>query len=276
MPMLRYAEMPKLRYAVLAACLLAFLSLQAQNDSLPRKNHTFQVGIGHTNILDTYLSQEQFSGLGFTLLARVEREKPGSRWTTFLEHEANFSKAKDRAGQQSELQGDYTFFYGRLYRWRFPHNWTIQAGGMLTANAGFIYNTGNGNNPAQGRLSAQLMPTATVSRDLQLFHRHCRLRYELQLPLLGLMFSPNYGQSYYEIFNRGNYDHNIVPTTFVSAPTFRQQFGVEYAVTPYTALTLSFLGYYQQSHVNNLKTHIYTHRFMIGFVRHFSIIKHRL
>lgn len=264
------------RLTTILICWLCTCSLQAQNDSLPLKTSAYQLGIGNTRILDTYLSQEKFSGLGLTFLATVEREKPGSRWVTLMEHQACFSTVDDRADTQHELQGDYTFYFGRLHRWQFAHGWTLQAGGMLAANAGFIYNTGNSNNPAQARLSANLMPTATVSKSLQLFHRSCKVRYEVQLPFVGVMFSPNYGQSYYELFNRGNYDHNVVPTTFVSAPSFRQQLTVSYSVTPHTALTIGYLGDYQQADVNNLKSHIYHHRIMIGLVRQFSIIKHRL
>ena len=67
-----------------------------------------------------------------------------------------------------------------------------------------------------------------------------------------------------------------MPTTFVSAPSFRQQLTLHYSLTPLTTLTLGYLGDYQQANVNNLKSHIYAHRFMIGFIRQFSIIPHRL
>lgn len=237
---------------------------------------TYQVGIGGSNVLDTYLSQESFSGLGLSFLATIERQKPDKKWVTRIEHQVNLANVNDRADQQQELQGDYSILIGRLRRWQLGNTWTVQAGGMVAGNIGVIYNTANSNNPAQARLALNLMPTATVSKDLTLFQRNLQLRYEVNLPLVGIMFSPNYGQSYYEIFSRGNYDHNIVPTTFIAAPTLRQQFTVQYNVSTNMALSLGYLGDYQQAKVNNLKSHIYSHRVMIGFVRRFSIIPHRL
>lgn len=270
-PAARTTRCPQWLLLAFVLWLLPFSPVAAQRTTV-----AYQVGIGTSGVLDTYLSQEKFTGTGLTFLSAVEREVPEKRWSTLMEHQVNFADVDDRSGLRSELQGDYTFFLGRLRCWQLQHDWSLQAGGMAATNVGFIYNTANSNNPAQGRLSVQLMPTAVVSKHATLFHRSLRLRYEVNLPLAGVMFSPNYGQSYYEIFSLGNYDHNVVPTTFVSAPSFRQQLSVGYAVTPRTLLSVSYLGDYQQARVNHLKSHIYSHRLMVGLVRQFSIVSHRL
>ena len=237
------------------------------------RTSTYQVGVGSTNILDTYLSQEHFSGTGITYLYTTDRARTDRSWHTLMEHQANLSKVSDRPEQVDELQGDYTFFIGRLRRWNLlSDRLTLEAGGMAAVNIGFIYNTYNSNNPAQARFSLNLMPTGAASYRFRLFSRNAALRYEVQLPLAGVMFSPNYGQSYYEIFNRGNYDHNCVPTTIGSTPSLRQMLTLDFRLAR-TTLRVGYLGTIDQSRVNNLKTHVYTHSFMIGVVRRFRTIK---
>ena len=259
-----------------------------QNDSLAAKpcpndmslkviTRSHMLGIGGTKVLDTYLSDEHFSGIGFSFLATVERQRPTRRWSTLMEHEANFSFVKDRVRSKQELEGAYNFYWGKFYAWHlFDRRLKLQAGGLVNVLAGFIYNTANSNNPAQARLHLNLMPTGIATYHFQLFRRSVAARYELALPLAGIMFSPNYGQSYYEIFSRGNYDHNIVPTTFVSAPEWRHMLTLDAQLSSRLTLRVGYLGNMQQHKVNGLRQHVYTHRLLIGLTKRFSIIPHTL
>ena len=233
---------------------------------------THIIGIGQTNILDTYISQEKYKGPGLTYLYIRERVKPEKHWNDVIEHELDVSNAEDRSKTTSELEASYNLYWGRYRSWRLLNDHLrLQAGGLVNGTLGFIYQMSNSNNPTQARVALNLMPSAIATYDFRLWKKRFDVRYELNLPLLGVMFSPNYGQSYYEIFSLGNYDHNVVPTTFISAPTFRQQLSLDWRVGEHFTLRFGYLGNYQQAAVNNLKQHIYTHRFVIGFIKHFEI-----
>lgn len=249
---------------VLSLLLLCALTASAQS----QRSH--MLGFGPTRILDTYISQEKFSGAGFTYIYIYEGRKPEKRWQNTIEHELDLSKSRDRGDNTSMLEGNYNLYWSRLASLVKPSSSTdfhLQAGFTANANLGFLYDMTTSNNPAQARLALNIMPSAVATYGFPIKQQHFSLRYELNLPLVGIMFSPNYGQSYYEIFTQGNYDHNIVPTTFVSAPTFRQILTLDWLLSEKWALRIGYLGNYQQADINHLKQHIYTHRVLLGFTR---------
>ena len=262
----------------LALSCVPYSGLLAQSaDYQKHITRSTMIGIGSTKVLDTYLSQEHFSGTGLSFLNIEERQKPDRHWMTLVEHEANISLVKDRVESKQEIEGAYNLYWGRLRSWHLlDGRLRLQAGAVGNISLGVIYNTANSNNPAQARAHLNLMPAATATYQFQIFGRPLSARYELAPPLCGIMFSPNYGQSYYEIFSQGNYDHNAVPTTFVSAPEWRQILSIDANLSRRITLRIGYLGNMQQAKVNNLRQHVYTHRFLIGITKRFSIIPRTL
>lgn len=231
------------------------------------------IGIGSVQILDTYLSPEEYSGTEVRYLSHTERRREDSRWSRLLLHQGSFSYSKNRADNGNYVAGAYSFSYGIHFNWQFlGGRMNVRAGGQAGLNAGFLYNTRNGNNPAQARFSLDVSPSAAVSYRFRLGRVPFKAQYEAAVPLVGVMFSPNYGQSYYEIFTRGNYDHNVVPTTIGCMPSLRQMLTVDFTLCRAT-FRIGWLGDYRQAKVNSLKYHEYSNLLMIGIVRSFKLTK---
>lgn len=229
------------------------------------------IGFGAASLLDTYLSQENYNGWEIRYQSHTTRERSNSRWSSLIIHQGLFNESQPRSNDGRELGGLYVFNYGRRYRLTGDQSLLqVSIGGMGEVGIGFLYNTRNSNNPAQARCYLNLSPSAAASYPIRLRRMVCVARYEVSLPLLGVLFSPNYGQSYYEIFSRGNYDHNLVVTTPFNAPSLRHTLSVDIPVGRY-AVRVGYLGDYQQAKVNDLKYHTYSHLFLLGLVRHFSI-----
>ena len=143
---------------------------------------------------------------------------------------------------------------------------------MIDTGVGFLYNTRNSNNPAQAKAQFGIAASTSANYKFRIRRGYHNVRYEICLPLAGIMFSPNYGQSYYEIFSQGNYDHNIVPTYLGNTPSLRQMLTFDFNLL-HTTVCVGYLGDYRQAKVNELKYHHYTHALMIGIVKKFQLIK---
>lgn len=256
-------------------CGLAPIAAQTDSVAAPQRvtTNVRMIGLGHNSVLDTYISPEEYGGTELRYISHTLRERDGRRWAAMLVHQGYAAITDNRANEGGEMAGMYSFSYGRHRKWDLCQGrLTLRAGGMATATAGFLYNTRNGNNPAQMRLAVDISPWGMASYRLKAWGVPLTVNYEVSAPLFGVMFSPNYGQSYYEIFERGNYDSNIVPTTPFSAPSLRQMLAVDFPLLGAT-VRLGYLGDYRQAEVNNLKYHEYTHTVVIGIMKKFKIIK---
>lgn len=241
------------------------------------------IGWGATNILDSYLSPEEYTGLDLRYISHTLRQREGSHMIHELIHQGNIAYVNNRAKNGREIAGNYNFQYGLHYlfgTWELGRNeLQLEAGGNAELNLGFLYNTRNSNNPAQARAFINMMPVAALTYN---FHhpfrssdyRDFRLRYEVGMPLVGLMFSPNYGQSYYEIFSKGNYDYNLVPTYIGNAPSLRHFLTLDFPLWRAT-FRIGYQGEYLQAHVNKIKYHTYTHALLLGVTKTFKLTRVR-
>ena len=239
------------------------LSCYARPTVLPQK--AWLVGMGSAEVLDTYLSQEKHRGSALQFVSQTERPTKWLHVSQVMDQQISLLSCHNRADNGQQIGGDYRFQYSLRRNWLLAGSrLRLNAGGGVDANIGFLYNTRNGNNPAQAKLALNLAPSACAE---YVFYRKQKsplyLRYEATVPLAGLMFSPNYGQSYYEIFNRGNYDRNIVPTTVMATPSLRHALTLDFRLWG-RWVRVGYMGDYRQASVNNLKYHSYAHMLVVG------------
>jgi len=230
-------------------------------------------GIGYTELLDTYLSPGHYTGPELRFLSHIIRDYDDKPVSKLILHQAFLTSAENKAKNATELGGMYSFSYGLLYNWNFlDGNINLKAGATADGDLGFLYNMRNGNNPFQLRAAVHLSPTAAVTFNTHLGNFPLSLRYEVAAPLVGLMFSPNYGQSYYEIFDRHDHDHNLVFTHPFNTPSLRHMLTMDITVMRQT-FRMGYLGDVRQAKVNDLRQHQYTHSLVIGWVKHFKLVK---
>lgn len=231
-------------------------------------------GIGGTNRLETYLSPLEYTGPEVRFMRESIRMTRmwGGRVSTQQFYEGNFSYSKNPTKDSEYLSGDIDWRIGWHYNWTPLPALRLMAGLQTGLSCGFVYNTSNGNNPAQGKLSTNIAASGMAIYRFNWLRRRFSVRYQFDMPLAGLMFSPNYGQSYYEIFSLGHYDRNVCFTWPGNAPCFSQLLTVDVPIGSGT-LRLGYRCDIRQSHVNNLKSHTWSNLFMVGFVKHFRLVK---
>jgi len=265
------------KVSILLILLLSWKTFFAQIDTTQQTRYisrSTMYGAGFTNILDTYLSPLEYTGVDF----RISREnfKMTNLWDgnvsaqSFLQ--VNFSYTENKPATSTALSGLANWNYALHYQFPITDNLTILTGGLSDMNFGFIYNLRNSNNPASAKAYINLAASAMLIYRFKIKNYPMTIRYQANLPFMGVMFSPNYQQSYYEIFTLSNYRNVIKFTSLHNQPAVRHFLSLDVPIK-YSRIRFSYLWDVQQAHVNSIKTHTYSHIFMVGYVKTIYKIK---
>lgn len=224
-------------------------------------NNTITAHIGSANMYDTYLSPLEYKGTSVRLMYEQMRR------TTWLDYrfykqqvfDLEVAKGDNPAKNATEYYFLANYRIGGHYQVYHTSQFRLGIGGLWDVNLGVLYNERNGNNPATARAYTNLNLSMQASYRM----KWAALRWQLDTPVLGMLFSPRYGQSYYEV-SLGNTADVVNFASLHNQRALRNYFTFDIPVNKYI-IRLGYLGSYYQTKVHNIQTHHYTHSFVIGF-----------
>lgn len=242
---------------------------------------TNSIGLGGVIQKDDYLSPLKYGGMRLTLQQEkflpIEAYDKVHYWSSYACGSFDLSSATNPAGNAS--------FYSVFGDWRnsLLYHFTpivprlqVMAGPGLRLGAGGLWSNRNGNNPGSLRLYADIIGHVTLAYRLSSNYWPVLFRLTDQVGLLGLGFSVDYGESYYEYFlvnerhSRGIYFRN--PFRSLSNQLI---FSIDVPLLDYGTMSVGYRWRMDNSHVHNLTTIDRSHSFMIGYSIYLNAIRGR-
>lgn len=248
--------------------------------------HSTLFGAGFANTYDSYLSPFSYKGVDARIIRQTERRThmmhDRVNYQTLLDVDFQYTRNPGRnihgysGGVRYSNAWLYSFLgsntdtYGHNIKNAKSSPLEVLGGIGATGYLGGIYNGRSGsNNPAQAKADIMLDAVGQVRYTFHVSNHPWLVRYQVNIPLMGLAFSPQYGQSYYEIFVGGNYDHNTVFASFVNMPSMRHLLTLDIPIGR-NNVRIGWSGSFMQSTFNGIRYHSYSNTFLIGFTKYFK------
>ena len=230
---------------------------------------------GTSHLADTYLTPLHYDGWNVALAYerwQAMRFNPED-WVMRLELAGQLAKTHNRVDNADMWDLDVTASWSVIRRWPVAvagQHLTLAAGPMAMLEGGCLYLSRNGNNPVSVKAACSVGVTGAAFWHTRLVRRPLTLRWQPSMPLVGVFFSPDYGELYYEIYlgNHSGLAHFAWPAS---------RFQLENLVTAdwrigATALRVGYRGQILTTCVNNITTRRFTHMFVLGISGEFLSI----
>ena len=227
---------------------------------------TYSIEIGRRNVLASYLSPLHYTGKTYGASGSWSKAMPFAPEKAIMHFDAGFyfSSLLNPAQTASMVGLQGSFNWGMSWRRHLPSDFQLTLGGTVGMQGGAYYLLRNGNNPVEAIADFNLAARASLSRPIKIGRLPILLRDEVSLPSLSVFFSPEYGETYYEIYlgnhkglvHAGWWGNNFRIDNLLSATL---DFGR-------TAMTVGYRFNAYTQWACNLNTKIMTHTFVIGVV----------
>ncbi len=233
------------------------------------EERSLSLGGGYTNMLDTYLSPLKYRGAHVSVLGErfAQTKAESKRWFTQSLFYLHGDYATPRSGSGLTVSGmadySYTYYYKVATK---GEQFRFYAGPQSQLRIGGIYNLRNSNNPAQLKLGVNLAASAMAKYVFTGWNIPMSIRLQADLPLLGIAFGPDYGQSYYEIFYLGQGKGCMHMTALHNNLSLRSNFSYDIQLHPCT-LRLTLANDLYQWTLGRQHYRMFTHSIMVGCVK---------
>jgi len=251
-------------------CLFFSLTAQTDTDRPYSINEGTLIGIGGYHIKNTYLSPVNYSGTGIRLINERMKmvAKSDQRISTYQAYNIDLSSVRNPASTVAAITGFADYSFGYHYRFQPLADFKVLTGAFLKGMFGFVYNTQSANNPIATHVDLDLNVSAMGIYTFRIKNYPLTCRLQTDFPLAGALFTPAYGQSYYEIFGLGNTSGIVGFSSLHNKFTMRNYFTVDFSVLIIT-LRVGYLNSLYLSDIKNIQTRYTSHNLMIGFVKEF-------
>lgn len=225
----------------------------------------FMLDMGYASVHDTYLTPITYGGphlrLGYQAMQATGFSP--DKWVRNLEVGVEYSNVKNNPGTNTMHEVMVEGRWSLMRRWRdvITPGLQLMAGGTVMARGGAIYNGANSNNICSVKIHAGMGVAGTVVYPVRIGRMPVTLGYQLAIPVIGAFYSPDYDESYYEIYvgNHKGLAHFSLGKRFQASSLLSADL--------HLGNTIVRLGYRYQtenSSVNHLKTNLHSHSLVIG------------
>lgn len=235
------------------------------------KYKSYSAGLGTGVVYDSYLSPLKYRGLNLGLLyeeMKMLKWKDGN-FSFQQQYSADLSQTQNPTATASNLtlfaEGDYAVYY----RFNPDEKFQVFAGHQAGILIGGIYNTRNQNNPTSVKMNLNSGLSGIAAYKLMLKSQPIRFRYQVNLPVAGMLFAPQYGQSYYFLSDNEN---TFFVSSFHNHLTFKNILSAELPLNRLT-FRITYINSFYQTKINNLLTQCYSNTFYLGISRNFYTVK---
>lgn len=224
--------------------------------------YTFDAG--SASILDTYLTPIRYKGYNLALgYERFQAMKFNpDKWIMQLSCGIDYSNVNNIVKNRTMHSLMIGFQWGMMHRWNILPGLKLHAGGSTEFHGGVIYNQYNSNNPCSAKIRWSINLTGMVTYNVKIGKLPVTLRYQPVIPFMGAFFSPEYGESYYEIY-LGNMSNIVHFGWWGNRFDMTNIFTADLHLGA-TCLRLGYRGRIESSWINNINTQIFTNSAIIG------------